>query len=192
MRIIIICTVSGRRARGTAGQESTGNSGDELRLRVRELARQLMINSADDFADGPAVTVSTFVSLNRLYSTSSLGRYLSEQMISELQLAGVKIIEVRKTPSILISERQGEYGLSRDMDELQYVHGAKLMVAGTYTISNGQIFVNARVLRNSDSVVLSTATMVFGMNPLVREFLMDEGALVSMPEKVVQVRPFPE
>jgi len=169
-----------------------GDAGEELRQRVREIVRQLVVNSEDDIADGPYVTVSTFVSLNHLYSTSSLGRYLGEQMISELQLAGVRVVEIRKTPTILIREKHGEYGLSRDMDELEFAHAAQLMVAGTYTVANGRIFVNVRLLRNSDSAVLSSASMVFGIDRLVAEFLNDEGFQVTMPEKVVKVRAFEE
>lgn len=159
-----------------------------LRQHVHTLIQQLLNNAEDDFSDGPAVTVSTFVNLNSLYVVSSLGRFLGEQTISELQQAGVRVIDVRKTPSLLIREKHGEYGLSRDMDQLEYAHGAEFVVAGTYTYSQNQLFVNVRLLRNSDALVVSSANTSFGINRLVAQFLHDEGLFIPLPEKTVQVR----
>lgn len=164
--------------------------GQMLRQRIHDLVNQLLTNAADDFSDGPIVTVSTFVNLNSLYVVSSLGRFLGEQTISELQQAGVRVVDVRKTPSILIREKHGEYGLSRDMDQLEYAHGVEFIVAGTYTYSQNQIFVNARLLRNDDAMVVSSASSTFGIDSMVGQLLRDEGLFVPLPEAPVQLRAF--
>lgn len=149
---------------------------EELRARTRELVRQLLQNAADGIAEEYVVTVNSFVNLNSLYKTSSLGRYLGEQMIGELQAAGVEVIDVRKSNSLMIRESFGEYGLSRDMHELRSNHGSQAMVVGTYTHANGQILLNARVLRNSDGMVISHANSAFALDSFTGQLLQDEAA----------------
>lgn len=186
-------TLMRERGISSSGRTATLSSGlaENLRLKIHLLAKQLLDNAAEDIADDYAVTVSTFVNLNRLYSTSSLGRYMAEQLINELQLAGVDVIEVRKTPGIMISEGHGEYGMSRDMDELSFVQYAQAMVAGTYTLTDREIFVNARLLNNGDGMVLSTASLVFAIDPVAQKLLMDEG-MPARPGKPVKLRAFNE
>jgi TolB-like protein len=151
----------------------------ELKGRVRELGRQLMANAQESIADEYVVTINSFVNLNNLYKTSSLGRYIAEELIGELQMAGVEVIDVRKAAGLMIYEKHGEYGLSRDMNELSYAHASQLMVVGTYTHAQGQIFLNARLLQNSDGTVLSNASIVFDLDQVTRQMLSDE----SMPAR---------
>ena len=167
------------------------DQGEALRLRVQGMAHQLLEHAREAVADEYVLTVSTFVNLKQLYRTSSLGRYLSEQMITELQQAGLDILEIRKTPTILMSEEFGEYSLSRDMKELDFVHTAQATVVGTYTLSEGKLFLNARLLRNSDGMILSTASQVMDLDAVVAGLLADEG----VPRKaggLVQIRRYQE
>lgn len=168
------------------GEEFPAAEAEELRARTRELACQLLQNAQGGLADEYVLTVNSFVNLHSLYKTSSLGRYLGEQMIGELQAAGVEVLDVRKSNGLMIREQFGEYGLSRDMNELSRSHGSQAMVVGTYTYANGQILLNARVLRNADGMVLSHANIAFALNALTVEMLKDEampprrGALVKI------------
>jgi len=149
--------------------------GAKLKYEVKELAGQLLGNAGVEYSDDFAMIVTTFVNLNHLYQTSAFGRYFSEQLISELQLAGVRVIDVRKSPGIMIRESYGEYGMSRDMDELSYIHSSQAMLVGTYTFVDNEIFINARILRNPDGMVLSSASLVFGMDSVSKGLLADEG-----------------
>lgn len=173
---------------GAAGQPAGGG---RLAQQIHLLSRQLLGNAKEQIADNYAVMVSTFVNLNRLYSTSSLGRYISEQLISELQFAGIDVIEVRQSPGIMISQGSGEYSLSRDMDELSFVQPVQATVVGTYTVAGGEVFINARVLRNTDRMVLSAANLVVGVDHVIQRLLADE-TMPPMPGKPVQVRAFNE
>jgi len=145
---------------------------ESLRGQVRELARQLLQTGGLD--EDEVLTVNSFVNLNSLYTTSALGRYLGEQMIGELQSAGLTVIDVRKTSQLMIRESYGEYGLSRDINELSRVHDSQAVVVGTYTYAQGQILLNARVLRNSDGLVIGQASTAFALDPLTRAMLNDE------------------
>lgn len=155
-------------------QEFPAAEAEELRARIRELVRQLRQNASDGLADEYVLTVNSFVNLDSLYKTSSLGRYLGEQLIGELHSAGVAVIDVRKSNSLMIRESYGEFGLSRDMQELRSTHGSQAMVVGTYAYANGQILLNARVLRNSDGMVISQANIAFALDGLTGQMLRDE------------------
>ncbi len=169
--------------------QSPVDQGNELKLRVKELADQLLANTREDIRDEESITVCSFVNLNHLYATSALGRYLGEQMINELQLAGLDVFDVRITPSMMISRGFGEYGLSRDMAELSFVHPGSAMLVGTYSFTDNEIFINARLLRNSDGKVLSSASAVMAKNRVSTALLADE-ARPPRRGTPVAIRPF--
>ena len=164
-------------------------AGELLQARVASLVEQLLGSATEEVRDNYVVTVCSFVNANELYATSSLGRFLSEQMITELQKAGVEGVEVRKTPSIMVSSNDGVYGLSTDMDELSFVHNAQAMVTGTYAVAGGQVFVNARLLRNSDGMVLASGSLAFALDDASAAMLADEG-MPARAGKPVAIRAF--
>ncbi|MDH3359796.1 MAG: FlgO family outer membrane protein [Desulfobulbaceae bacterium] len=160
--------------RPAPGQE-VKSAGMAMQERVQDLVQQLLKNPEEGVRDNYVVTVGTFVNMSQLYATSSLGRFISEQLITELQKEGVEVVEVRKTPSIMMSSNDGVFGLSTDMDELSLVHNAQAMVVGTYSAVGGEIFINARLLRNSDNMVLSTGSLTYPMDKMAQALLADEG-----------------
>lgn len=175
---------NGPPAATSPAQKSPPPDGRAFRRRIRKLAKQLLAHASEEIADQYKVAVSTFVNLNNLYRTSALGRYLSEQLMGELQTAGIDVIDLRRTPSIMVSRTHGVYALSRDMDELSFVHSAQATLVGTYTVAAKQLFINARLLRNRDSRVLASASLMLPLNPLLRSLLADESAPVGPGTKV--------
>lgn len=158
--------------------------GTELSLRVRELVAQLLATSREPVPGELQVAVSTFVNLDQLYETSAMGRYISEQIIHELQRARVEVVEVRMMPSMKVSQANGEYVLSRDMGELSYVHEVDAIVAGTYTVADGQIFLNGRLLAVESGKVLASSATVFVIDPVVRSLLSRAGQPLTAPSSV--------
>jgi len=150
---------------------------------IQQMATTLFANIGDPdpgagyLADG--VAVSSFVDLKKLTRTSSFGRYLAEQLMTEFQQQGYRVVEIRKSTSILIQERRGEYALSRDMSEINPNVAARAMIAGTYTLAGDHILVNAKVLDNKTAVLLSSATMVFPRTKLTDLLLADSVSISS-------------
>jgi len=171
-----------------------GGAGTAVNLprRINLLARELIANAAEPLADEYVVAVSTFVSLDNLYATSSFGRYLGEQMLSSLQQAGLEVVEVRKTPGLLISPDHGEYALSRSMDEISLIQNAQAVVVGTYKVAGQEVFVNARLLRNDDNRVLASADMALPLDRVSAGLLANESAPRSLRSSQVVIRQFPE
>lgn len=180
---------SGQEAGPSAGPAGQGAA---LQAKINQLGKALIVNAGEVMVDEYVVAVSTFVSLDNLYATSSLGRYLSEQLLSALQQAGLEVIEVRKTSGMMVSQYHGEYALSRDMKELSQVQGAQAMVVGTYAVAGQEIFVNARLLRNDDNRVLSAASLVLPIDAMTANLLANESMPASTRTSPVVVRQFPE
>lgn len=157
-----------------AADSSGASGGSLLRERVADLARQIVNNAREEIADEYNIAVTSFVNLNRLYATSSFGRYLAEQLLTEMQLYGVDVVEVRKTPALMISEGYGEYNLSRDMNELSFVQPVQAVLVGTYTVTDGEVLINARLLDNGNGLLMSSASMAMNITPAVRRLLADE------------------
>lgn len=163
----------------------------ELKLRIRQLSQQLLDNVTEDSFNESVVIVTTFVNLNDLYETSGLGRLMGEQLMGELQKRGVEIVDARTATSLQVSEGFGEYALSRDMNQLSYVHGAQAVVVGTYIVAADEIAVNARLLNQGNGAVLSSASIVFPTDNLVATLLRDAGKPPSVGS-MVPLRSFAE
>ncbi|MFA7383200.1 MAG: FlgO family outer membrane protein [Desulfurivibrionaceae bacterium] len=170
----------------------SGGQGIALQAKINQLGKALIANASEVVADEYVVAVSTFVSLDNLYATSSLGRYLGEQLLTTLQQAGLEVIEVRKTPGIMVSPYHGEYALSRSMDEISLVQDAQAVVVGTYAVAGREIFVNARLLRNDDKRVLSSASLVLPIDGTTANLLANESTPASTRTSPVVIRQFPE
>lgn len=179
---------------GQAGGSATGSAGQgaALQAKIDQLGKALIANASEVVADEYVVAVSTFVSLDNLYATSSLGRFLGEQLLSTLQQVGLEVIEVRKTPGMMVSPYHGEYALSRSMDEISLVQTAQAVVVGTYAVAGQEIFVNARLLRNSDNRVLSSASLVLPIDAMTANLLANESMPASTRTSQVAIRQFPE
>ncbi len=176
----------------TAGSAGSAGQGAVLQAKINQLGKALIANASEVVADEYVVAVSTFVSLDNLYATSSLGRFLGEQLLSTLQQAGLEVIEVRKTPGMMVSPYHGEYALSRSMDEISLVQEAQAVVVGTYAVAGQEIFVNVRLLRNADNRVLSSASMVLPIDGMTANLLANESMPASTRTAQVGIRQFPE
>ena len=111
---------------------ATGLAGS-VAIMAQELTKHLADTDPQggELADGLAVC--SFVDLKKLTRTSSFGRYLAEQLMSEFQQRGYTVVEMRKTSNLMIQEKRGEYGLSRNPEELNPTVTAGAILTGTYT-----------------------------------------------------------
>lgn len=160
---------------------------------ITGMAEELFRNLEDpdpevgELADG--VLVCTFVDLKKLYRTSSFGRYLAEQMMTEMQHRRYTVIELRKSNSIMVQEKKGEYGLSREPEEIRSEVAAGAMLTGTYTPAQDHVIVNAKIVDNRTAALLSSATVIFPRNSLVNQLLKDSSSAIrTQPEPIYMKR----
>lgn len=138
----------------------------ELRLKVRELAAQLLETRTNEGLVGLIALPTSFVNLNNFNQTSSLGRYMAEAMYYEFNQRGFLVREYRLDGSIRMREGAGEFALTRNLPPLAVNQTWGAVLVGTYLKENGSIFINARLVR-PDGMVLRTAQLILNTNPMI-------------------------
>ena len=158
----------------------------ELRLKVRELATQLFEAGKDQLAGGVTMPAS-FVNQDNLDSSSSFGRYIAEQLFYELNQLGVPVREYRTMGRIMTRAQDGEFALTRRMEEAAPVPTAGLVLTGTYYFDKHAVFVNARLYRPLDGMVLRTANLVFAQTPVTLTMLK-RGSGMRLRQAEIEVK----
>ena len=143
----------------------------ELKLKVRELAEQLIADVTDPYLRSAVALPSAFVDLNNMHRTSAFGRLFSEQLIYEFNQRGFPVREYRIPDSITVVDSVGEFYLTRLVENVKVQAPGAVVIAGTYHADNQAIFVNARLVRPNDGRVLRTANLVIPNNGLNKRLL---------------------
>ncbi len=139
-----------------------------------------------DMAAG--ILVTTFVDVNKFSRTSTFGRYLTEQMINELQERGMKVVDIRKATSITVQGGRGVFGLSRQLSEINNEAAAAALLTGTYLQAGGDILVNARIIDNATSTVVAGTTFVFPLTRTLEQMLADAASLRTEERGVLYMK----
>lgn len=103
--------------------------------------------------------VTTFVNIDDLYTTSTFGRMLAEQVMSELAMRGFDVVELRHADALRFLTNGGEFALSREISAVRRERELGGVVVGTYVVSPLRVYVNARLLDPSNSMVLSAGSV---------------------------------
>jgi TolB-like protein len=105
--------------------------------------------------DRPLIA-ATFVNIDELEQAASFGRIVSEQVASQFTQRGYAVIEMLLRNSVFIKQNGGEFLLSRELKHISSEHDAQAVIVGTYAIGRKKVYVTARLIRASDSVVLAS------------------------------------
>ena len=120
------------------------------------IADTLADNVAQVIEPSDTLIVASFVNVNNLEESSSFGRIIAEQIASRFAQRGQRVIELKLWQnSIFISEGKGEFMLSCDLREISRNHNASAVVVGTYADGGDRLYVSARIVRPTDSMVIS-------------------------------------
>ncbi|MDR2695904.1 MAG: hypothetical protein LBC79_05945 [Deltaproteobacteria bacterium] len=136
----------------------------EVKLKVRELADQLIASLPNDALVGFVALPTSFVNQNDFNASSPLGRYLAEGLIYEFNQRGFPVREYRTDGSITMSEGMGETALARKGKIATAKGKGNALLIGTYHQDPDAIFVNARLVRSSDGIVLRTGQIMLAPN----------------------------
>jgi len=109
-------------------------------------------------APGP-IGVTTFVNIDDLYTSSTFGRMVGEQLMSELAMKGFDVVELRHADALQFLDSSGEFALSRDVRAVRGHRNLAAVVVGTYVVSPERVYVNARLIEPSTSLVLSAGSV---------------------------------
>lgn len=107
---------------------------------------------------GP-IGVTTFVNIDDLYASSTFGRMVGEQLMSELAMKGFDVVELRHADALQFLDTSGEFALSRDARAVRGHRNLAAVVVGTYVVSPERVYVNARLIEPSTSLILSAGSV---------------------------------
>jgi len=125
------------------------------------------------------VIVTSFTNLNKISQTSGFGRLVAESLMHELQVRKWQVYEIRLTNNIVVNE-SGEFSLSRDISKLKELYKIGGIVTGTYSIADGNLVVNARVMDMNTGIMISSAQSYMPANWFTDLLLYDSENMKTM------------
>lgn len=185
--LILSCLPGCSRKRAPVAPSATSPQymeAQELKLKVRELADQLLATLPNDCLTGLVALPTSFVNVNDFQQTSTFGRLVAESLIYEFNQRSFPVREYRLPGYIAMRPdhalgNQGDFALARQgMVNAQEKWAALLL--GTYYRDKDAVFVNARLVRAADGMVLRSAQLILVNNALVNR-------LTTPPPAPVQV-----
>jgi TolB-like protein len=102
------------------------------------------------------IYITTIVDNNNFYETTDFGRALQNHIASSFVKQGYTVKEVKLRSNVLIRKQDGEFMLSRDLEELSNKQRAQAMVVGTYSMANRVMYLSIRLVDPRDQKVRST------------------------------------
>ena len=142
----------------------------DLISEIREASSQLISNSSRLNRKAPLLA-ATFANIDDLQQSSTFGRMLSEQFSSALTNEGFPVIEVKMRESLFMKERTGELILSRKLNSLVQAHDAQAVLLGTYAVGGSYIYVNVRLVRTRDNIILGSHDFSLPLNRDIKAML---------------------
>jgi len=131
---------------------------------------------------GP-IGVATFVNIDDLYSTSTFGRVYAEQVMSELAMRGFDVRELRHSDALQFLAPEGEFALSRDVGVVRRERDMGGIVVGTYAVSPIRVYVNARLIDPSTSMVHAAGSVEMDKSQEIARLLRG-GAFPATLERI--------
>lgn len=133
-------------------------------------AASMLVQQANMPADETMIAAS-FVDINNLDGSSSFGRIVSQQFASAFSKSGYKVIEMLLRNNVYIKRGEGEFLLSREIRNLSAQHNIQAVVVGTYAVGRKNVYVTAKVIRATDSIVLASHDFTLPLGPDTKALL---------------------
>jgi TolB-like protein len=124
------------------------------------VADRLISNLKQPINSEDSIVVATFVNVDNLNESSTFGRIISEQIASRFSQRGYKVKEVKfRQDTIYMQDGEGEFLLSRDLRAISEKHDASVVVVGTYGKAYNEMYVSARVINPSNSLLVASCDL---------------------------------
>lgn len=162
---------------GCSSNQSNGKSADQkvdLIASLAEARKPLFDRLIEPLEKDKAIIAASFANIDNLSSSSTFGRMASEIITAGLTDRGYKVIEVKMRDNLFIKQRAGEFMLSRKLQNISQAHDAQAVLLGTYAIGGENLYVNTRLVRTTDNVVIGSHDFVLPINNDIK-YLLNHG-----------------
>lgn len=134
-------------------------------------ADDLIAQARSGLDTGRPLIVATLVNINALEESSPLGRMIAEQISGQFSRSGYSMVEMKFRDSVYVKQNVGELLLTREIKQIARNHNAQAVIVGTYTESDQFVFVNLKVIRPVDNIVIAAHDYAIPVNKMVRSLL---------------------
>ena len=140
----------------------------EFKLKSRELAEQMLATMPNDAIQGFVAMPTAFVNQNNTSQSSPMGRLMAESLFYEFNQRGFPTREYRLNGAINVQGGRDDLALAAN--QMVSTNGQKwaALVVGTYYVDKDATFINARLVRASDGLVMRTGQLVLVNTPIVQ------------------------
>jgi len=158
-------------------------SGEYDKASIGRFKTGYLVDQIDNYYKGVSpgpIGVTTLVNLDDLYETSSFGRIYSEHLMSELVMRGYDVVELRHADALRFLSAGGEFGLSRELGAVRASQQLGTVLVGTYEVSPERVYINARLINPSTSMILSAGSVEMSKTKEIAKLLRGGGIPVAM------------
>ncbi|WP_052507603.1 FlgO family outer membrane protein [Desulfonatronovibrio magnus] len=170
-----VLLASGCNTSGTS-QSQTGTGfndrpDNEFTLVHEQAVDRLLGNCRFVIDEDKPFIVTSLVDIDHMGKSSTLGRMSSEIIAGRLAQHGLKVREVKMSQSqIFVSEDQGEFILSRNLQEIGARHDVQGFVVGTYAIGqyhryDVDVYISLRFVNIDNIIACSENYVLPGTDP---------------------------
>ncbi len=103
----------------------------------------------------PILTV-TFVNNQDLDKATDFGRTLQDHVSSRFVQQGFSVKELKLRHNLLVRQDNGEFMLTRNLNDIIGKQKAQAVVVGTYALANRVLYLSVRLVDPHDNVIRST------------------------------------
>ncbi len=141
---------------------------DELMKRVNSPATT---SNRSAGGDAPLI-IATLANIDALEQSSTLGRFVSEQVASRLTQTGRSVVELKVRNGIYMKRNEGEFLLTREIREVAAAHKAEGVIVGTYAESASFVHVTLKLVDPTTSLVLAAYDYSLPLDRQVKSMLI--------------------
>ncbi|MFQ5431189.1 MAG: FlgO family outer membrane protein [Nitrospinota bacterium] len=158
--LLAITTASGCRSFGYLVSERDKKPvyAERFNKTMEQMATELSSKMVGYVPGKTKVVVSTFVPVGSYEKAEAFGRICAEQMMMRLAEKNFQVIEIRKTPKILVRDGNGFFALSERLKNINKNIDTDLVLTGTYALVRGELIINAMLIHAENSRIVSSAT----------------------------------
>lgn len=109
------------------------------------------------------IIVATVVDIDDLEHSSTLGRFVSESVSARFTQGRFRMVEMKFQNAVYMKNGEGELMLTRQIREIAGAHQAQAVIVGTYSRANSVVFVNLKVVKPENNIVLAAQDYVLPM-----------------------------
>ena len=200
--LLAVTALSGCRSFGylTSEREKKPVYAERFNKTMEKMATELSSRLTGYVPGRTKVVVATFVSVGSFEKAEAFGRLCTEQMMMRLAEKNFQVIEIRKTPNILVRDENGFFALSERLENINKNIDTDLVLTGTYALVRGELIINAMLIHAENSRVLSSTTITLDVTddefilPLIRPLVygLDDRAGTVSKESIFMREPIVE